>query len=210
MRLQHLIVIGLIALLTGCAGFTSREILEGQGSREQWKAHKQQITTLDAWQISGKVGIRATRGSGKTDGGSGTLFWLQRQDYYDIRLSGPLGRGAAHLTGRPGAIALEVANQGRYQADSPEALLEEQLGWNLPVSHLLWWVRGLPAPGSKSHLTLDSQSHLAHLEQDGWQVEYLRYAEQKSYWLPERLKLHGHGLEVTLVIKDWQPRQLGQ
>lgn len=27
--------------------------------------------------------------------GSATLFWLQRQDYYDIRLSGPLGRGAA-------------------------------------------------------------------------------------------------------------------
>lgn len=211
MRFLHqLIIFSLIALLAGCAGFTSREVLEGQGDREQWKAHKQQIATLDAWQISGKVGIRAPQVAGKTASGSGTLFWLQRQDYYDIRLSGPLGRGAARLTGRPGAIALEVANQGRYQAESPEILLEQQLGWNLPVSHLLWWVRGLPAPGSRSHLTLDSASHLARLEQDGWRVEYLNYAEQQGYWLPERLKLHGHDLEVTLVIKDWQPRQLGQ
>ncbi|OZB22091.1 MAG: outer membrane lipoprotein LolB, partial [Pseudomonas sp. 34-62-33] len=28
--------------------------------------------------------------------------------------------------------------------------------------------------------------------------------------LPERIKLYGQNLEVTLVIKDWQPRQLGQ
>ncbi|MEZ0199509.1 lipoprotein localization factor LolB, partial [Pseudomonas qingdaonensis] len=33
--------------------------------------------------------------------------------------------------------------------------------------------------------------------------------EQNGYWLPERLKLHGKDLDVTLVVKEWQPRQLG-
>ncbi|MDH1265333.1 MULTISPECIES: lipoprotein insertase outer membrane protein LolB [unclassified Pseudomonas] len=202
---RHILVLGLLAVLTGCAGLTSREAVEGHGNPEQWNAHKARITALDAWQINGKVGIRAPR-----DSGSGTLFWLQRQDYYDIRLSGPLGRGAARLTGRPGKILLEVANQGRYEAESPEELLQQQLGLNLPVSHLLWWIRGLPAPDSKSRVTLDGDSRLAQLSQDGWDVEYTRYAEQNGYWLPERLKLEGHDLQVTLVIKDWQPRQLGQ
>lgn len=205
MFVRQLLVFSLIALLAGCAGLTSREALEGEGSPTLWQSHKQQIGSLDAWQISGKVGIRAPQ-----DSGSGTLFWLQRQDYYDIRLSGPLGRGAARLTGRPGTILLEVANQGRYQATSPEQLLQQQLGLNLPVSHLLWWIRGLPDPDSKSRLTLDRDSRLAQLSQDGWQVDYLRYAEQDGYWLPERLKLSGHDLQITLVIKDWQPRQLGQ
>jgi outer membrane lipoprotein LolB len=204
MFVRQLLVFSLITLLAGCAGLTSREALEGEGSPALWQSHKQQIGSLDAWQISGKVGIRAPQ-----DSGSGTLFWLQRQDYYDIRLSGPLGRGAARLTGRPGTILLEVANQGRYQAASPEQLLQQQLGLNLPVSHLLWWIRGLPDPDSKSRLTLDRDSRLAQLSQDGWQVDYLRYAEQDGYWLPERLKLSGHDLQVTLVIKDWQPRQLG-
>ncbi|CAN7234792.1 lipoprotein insertase outer membrane protein LolB [Pseudomonas sp. LjRoot71] len=202
---RHLLVFSLIALLTGCAGLTSKEALEGQGDAQSWQAHKQRISSLDAWQINGKVGIRAPK-----DSGSGTLFWLQRQDYYDIRLSGPLGRGAARLTGRPGEILLEVANQGRYQAASPEQLLQDQLGLNLPVSHLLWWIRGLPSPDSKSRLNLDGQSHLAQLSQDGWYVEYLSYAEQNGFWLPERIKLSGYDLQVTLVIKDWQPRQLGQ
>lgn len=205
MLLRHLLVFSLIALLAGCAGLTSREALDGQGDPAQWQAHKRQIAQLDGWQINGKIGIRAPR-----DSGSATLFWLQRQDYYDIRLSGPLGGGAARLTGRPGDILLEVANRGRYQAASPEALLREQLRLDLPVSNLLWWIRGLPAPDSRSRLTLDGDSHLARLEQDGWQVEYQRYAQQNGYALPERLKLYGQDLEVTLVIKDWQPRQLGQ
>ncbi|QQZ41199.1 lipoprotein localization protein LolB [Pseudomonas sp. SK3(2021)] len=205
MFLRHLIVFSLIALLAGCSGFGTRESVEGHGSPALWREHKQQLAGLDGWQINGKIGIRAPK-----DSGSGTLFWLQRQDYYDIRLSGPLGRGAARLTGRPGQVALEVANQGRYEAPTPEALLEEQLGWNLPVSHLAWWVRGLPAPDSKSHLTLDGDSRLSNLEQDNWQVEYLSYAQQSGYWLPERIKLHGRDLDVTLVIKEWQPRKLGQ
>ncbi|MEE4626167.1 lipoprotein insertase outer membrane protein LolB [Pseudomonas alliivorans] len=205
MFLRHVVVFSLIALLAGCAGLTSRESVQGKGDSAQWREHKQQLSSLDGWQINGKVGIRAPK-----DSGSGTLFWLQRQDYYDIRLSGPLGRGAARLTGRPGAVALEVANQGRYEAKTPEELLQNQLGWRLPVSHLVWWVRGLPAPDSKSQVTLDGDSRLASLDQDGWQVEYLSYVEQNGYWLPERVKLHGQDLDVTLVIKDWQPRKLGQ
>lgn len=205
MFLRHVIVFSFIALLAGCSGFGTRESVEGHGSPAQWAVNKQQLTALDGWQIDGKIGIRAPK-----DSGSGTLFWLQRQDYYDIRLSGPLGRGAARLTGRPGKVSLEVANQGRYEAQSPEALLEEQLGWKLPVSNLAWWVRGLPAPESKSRLNLDADSRLASLEQDGWNVEYLAYTEQNGYWLPERIKLHGTDLDVTLVIKTWQPRKLGQ
>ncbi|MBL0952679.1 MAG: outer membrane lipoprotein LolB, partial [Pseudomonas sp.] len=116
MMIRHLLVFSLVALLAGCAGLTSHEALEGQGDPAQWKAHKQQIAQLDGWQINGKIGIRAPQ-----DSGSATLFWLQRQDYYDIRLSGPLGGGAARLTGRPGDILLEVSNRGRFRAESPEA-----------------------------------------------------------------------------------------
>ena len=205
MFLRHIIVFSFIALLAGCAGFGARESVEGHGDPASWREHKQQMTALDGWQIDGKIGIRAPK-----DSGIGTLFWLQRQDYYDIRLSGPLGRGAARLTGRPGDVSLEVANQGRYSAASPETLLEEQMGWKLPVSNLAWWVRGLPAPSSKSRLTLDADSRLASLEQDGWQVQYSAYTQQNGYWLPERIKLHGANLDVTLVIKAWQPRKLGQ
>jgi outer membrane lipoprotein LolB len=198
-----------LALLSGCAGLISHETLSGQGDPALWQSHKDQVSRLNGWEISGKIGLRTQRHDGKIESASATLFWLQRQDYFDIRLAGPMGGGAARLTGRPGKVSLEAANQGSFQAESAEALLQQQLGWNLPISHLFWWVRGVPASDSKSRLTLGSESRLATLEQDDWKVEYLSYVEQNGYWLPERIKLHGAKLDITLVIKDWQPRQLG-
>lgn len=205
MNLRNLFLSAGLLLLAGCSFLGPRENVGGQGDEALWNAHKAQVTSIDGWQIDGKLGVRAPN-----DSGSGVLFWLQRRDYYDIRLSGPMGRGASRLTGHEGDSVLEVANQGRFEAASPEQLLKEQIGWKLPVSHLQWWVRGLPAPDSKSRLTLNADSRLYHLEQDGWQVDYGDYREQDGYWLPERLKLTSDELDITLVIKDWQPRRLGQ
>jgi outer membrane lipoprotein LolB len=202
--MRNLLPPALALLLAGCAGLAPQESVEGPGNAEDWEAHKAQVSEIDGWQISGKIGIRAPQ-----DSGSGTLFWLQRQDYFDIRLSGPLGRGATRLTGRPEAVALEVAGQGRFEAKSPEALVESQLGWQLPVSNLLWWVRGLPAPDSRSRVALDANGRLASLQQDGWDVQYLGYSEEDGYTLPSRIKLAGRDLQITLVVKDWQPRRLG-
>lgn len=202
--IRNLLIPTLALLLAGCAGLGPQESVEGSGSAEDWNAHKAQISTIDGWQISGKIGIQAPQ-----DSGSGTLFWLQRQDYFDIRLSGPLGRGATRLTGRPEAVALEVAGQGRFEAESPEALVESQLGWQLPVSNLLWWVRGVPAPDSRSRVQLNADGRLARLQQDGWDVEYLSYIDEDGFSLPSRIKLAGRDLKITLVVKDWQPRRLG-
>ena len=62
---RQLIVISLLALLTGCAGLTNREAIEGQGNPQLWKAHKAQIGAL------------AIKG-GRADlvmGGDGRLNW---------------------------------------------------------------------------------------------------------------------------------------
>ena len=203
--MRNLLAPTLAVLLAGCAGLAPQETVEGPGNAQDWKTHKAQISEIDGWQINGKIGIRAPQ-----DSGSGTLFWLQRQDYFDIRLSGPLGRGATRLTGRPDAVALEVAGQGRFEAESPEALVESQLGWQLPVSNLLWWIRGLPAPDSRSRVELDGNGRLAHLQQDGWDVQYLNYSDENGFALPSRIKLAGRDLQITLVVKDWQPRRLGR
>ena len=205
MRFLTLIALCAALTLSGCSSFQSQEELSGSGQAGSWQAHKQQLAPIDAWQINGKLGIRTAK-----DSGSAIIFWLQRQDYFDIHLSGPLGQGSTRLTGRQGAVSLEIANRGTFQAPSAEALMQEQLSWSLPVENLLWWVRGLPAPGSKSQVNLNSDSRLASLQQDDWHIEYLSYRTENDLQLPERIKLTGAGLTITLVIKQWQARQLGQ
>lgn len=203
MPLRHWLLISVLLWLTGCSLFVPKEQLEGAGNPELWQQHREQVSRIDSWQINGKVGIKAPQ-----DSGSGTVFWVQRLDYFDLRLSGPLGRGAARLTGRPGAVLLEIAGEGRFDGNTPESVLEARLGWRLPVSHLLWWIRGLPVPNLPSQLKLNADSQLASLEQEGWSVVFSDYQAHQGYVLPERVKLEGQNLSVTFVIKEWQPRQL--
>ena len=95
MRFFNFIALGILLTLSGCSYFSSQEQLSGSGQPSAWQAHKQQLTPIDAWQINGKLGIRSAK-----DSGSAVLFWLQRQDYFDIHLSGPLGQGSTRQIGR--------------------------------------------------------------------------------------------------------------
>lgn len=203
MKLRHLGLAGLL-LLAGCASTHDSQLIGVRDTR-QWEEARKKISQIDGWQIDGKLGYKAA-----DQAGSGTLFWLQRQDYSDIRLAGPVGMGALHLVGKPGKVSLEVSGEGTFEAESPEALLQQQLGWQLPVSHLLWWVRGLPAPGSPMQGELGNLNRLEWLIQDGWQVNYSNYEQHDGYLLPGKLKLFGPQVTLTLVIKEWQPRELGK
>lgn len=201
---QKLLLGSLLLSLAACQSFRPDEQISGSGSAELWREHRSRISQLDAWDINGKLAMRS-----QAQSGSGVLFWLQRQDYFDIRVTGPLGQGATRLTGRPGQIRLTTPHLDQHAA-SAEALMQEQLGWSLPVSNLLWWVRGLPAPGSKHTLQLNDDSLAARLEQDGWQLEFARYQSlPDGSLLPERILLKGPQLQLTLVVKQWQARTLG-
>lgn len=192
-----------IALLAACSNLHQRETLELGGDTQAWQVHRQSVEPLQAWLINGKLGVRAPQESG-----SGTLYWEQEGERYDIRLSGPLGRGATQLQGDNRGIVLDIAGQPTLYADSAEELLEQQIGWRLPVEHLLWWVRGLPAPDSPSRLQLDTESRLARLNQSGWTIEYSRYQTVGDLQLPQRMQLSGHDVLLTLVVTNWEPRAL--
>jgi outer membrane lipoprotein LolB len=196
--LRPLLLIFLSTVLAACSNLHQRETLDFGGDGAAWQAHRATVLPIQSWTLQGKIGLRSPEESG-----SGTLTWLQRQDAYDIRISGPLGRGATRLQGNQLGVTLDMAGQPTLQAGSAEELLEQQTGWRLPVEHLTWWVRGLPAPDSASRLQLDQQSRLARLAQAGWTVEYSRYQEVGGLQLPQRLQMSAGDILLTMVITQW-------
>ncbi|WP_304639894.1 lipoprotein insertase outer membrane protein LolB [Pseudomonas sp.] len=199
-RMRLAATLGLALLLTACGNLHQREALDFGGDPAAWQAHRQTVEPITDWTLQGKLGLRSLRESG-----SGTLYWLQQKDAYDIRLSGPLGRGATRIAGDQQGVTLEIAGQPSLSATSAEELVEEQIGWRLPVDNLLWWVRGLPAPNSPSRLQLDTDSRLARLTQAGWVIEYSRYQQVDGVTLPQRMQLSGHDVLLTLVVTQWEP-----
>lgn len=193
-------VLSLAALLSACA---TRPVVSPALSPQQraaaWQAHQQALAGLERWAFEGRVAVKDTQ----QESWSASLRWRQRGDGFDIRLAGPFGQGAAQLSGKPGYAVIETSEHAALSASSAEALMQEQLGWAVPVQGFRHWLIGLPAPGVVGRHALDGAGRLSELEQDGWQIHYDRYQEVDGLVLPRKMTLENARLRVRLVIDDW-------
>ncbi|WP_019529620.1 lipoprotein insertase outer membrane protein LolB [Dasania marina] len=155
------------------------------------QAQQQANRGIQQWLIGGKIGLRSA-----SDANTGYVNWQQCGEQFDIRLSGPLGQGAAHLWGNGQQAQLQTSEQ-LYSADNPEQLLAQQ-GWQLPVTQLLYWVRGLPAPGH----AISQQDHEG-FSQMGWRVDYRQWLSLDGHSLPRKAVASHPQLKVTLLLKNW-------
>ena len=195
-----LLILFLAAGLPGCALFQAPSTPPPPaGTQVDWPSHVRSLTLLQEWQVQGKIGVRT-----QNDAGSAYLDWSQAQDSFYITLSGPLGQGTTIIKGNPTGARLDN-NDGTWIAESPDQLVQEHTGWEIPISNLLYWVKGMQAPGSHAILQHNTLGTLATLKQDGWALTYDQYSQQLGTLLPCRIRIQKGELRVTLIIKRWQP-----
>lgn len=118
----------------------------------------------------------------------------------------PLGQGVAELRGDVSGVELRDAEGHTHLALDAEDLVRRVLGVTLPLQGLAAWVVGHPRPGAPYQAQADDQGDLAVLLQDGWRIEFSRYARVDGYLLPGKLVARrADDLEIRLVVDDWQP-----
>ena len=130
---------------------------------------------------------------------SAGLRWTHRAGSDEILLFAPLGQTVARVY-RDNGNAMLDSDGKHYQADDAETLMQQALGWHLPLDGLHHWVLGLPAAGSEANIERDADGRISLLMQDGWEVRYLRYADT----LPSRMQLNHEDLQVLLLIDEWE------
>ncbi len=184
--------------LAGCASMQP-STTPAANQELTWQKRSSQLTQITHWTINGSASI--TRG-GKTDMAS--LTWNQQGNQYALTFFGPLSLGRMQITGNPGSITLAQSNRAPVSAHNPEELMQRQLGWHMPISSLYYWVRGLPAPGTSAKTQSDSFHHLTELNQQGWNIRYLKYTNVNGLDLPSLIALNNPQLQLRLVIKNWQ------
>ncbi|UTD54163.1 lipoprotein insertase outer membrane protein LolB [Halomonas sp. MS1] len=196
-RSTRLLLAG-IALLTlaGCA--TQTPVDDGGRQAGQWERQQADVEAFDTWTLVGKAGLRTPQ-----ENTSANLDWNQHPHYFRMLISGPFGGGRSVLEGREGRFSLTTSD-GRFEAETPEALMEEQLGWSLPVRAMPDWVRGLPGEHASYQLESDELGFPNHLQQDGWEIDYRDWEQVEGMWLPRRLVMNYGDLRITLVVNQWQ------
>lgn len=151
------------------------------------------------WQFRGRIAIR--RGD---EGWHASLDWQASATDYQIRISGPLGQGVMHITGRDGVVLLRTGDGQIITASEPGPLLKQVTGWDLPVAGLSYWVRGLAVPGVSKQEMRNRFGQPHHLQQSGWNISYQDFYRQQAYDWPTRIRLETGDVVVKLVIDQWQ------
>lgn len=134
---------------------------------------------------------------------SAGLRWTHTALSDEILLLAPLGQTAARVYRDAYNATLDDGDK-RYRADDVETLMRQALGWYLPVRGLHHWVLGLAEPNSPAQIERNDYDQIAVLRQDGWEVRYQRYPDSKPDSLPTRLQLSREGLQVQLLIDEWE------
>lgn len=178
-------------VLAGCAAAPPRAALERPAGSA--------VEGLPAaFELSGRIAVRR-----EEQGFSGNLRWQHRPGRDEIWILSPLGQAAARITVQPGEARLDPAEGEAQQAPDAETLTERLLGWRLPLSGLQYWILGSNSPESPSVVEIDGEGHIARLVQDGWDIEFLRYADAGGRLLPKTLAVEREGLSIRLTVDEW-------
>jgi outer membrane lipoprotein LolB len=164
-----------------------------------WQHYSIQMNAISNWQASGEMGIRNAN-----QAVSANFNWKQSGSQFVISLSGPLNLGEEMLEGQPGQISLTDGKGQVVKADNAEDLMQQELGWSMPVEGLVYWIRALPVPGVSQQTTLNNNGSLATLNQQNWTIAYQSYIVVKGLPLPHKIIMQQGPWRIIVVINDWQ------
>ncbi|MCX4189605.1 lipoprotein insertase outer membrane protein LolB [Methylophaga sp. OBS3] len=196
--MRFLLIGSILLLASACTPFgPTKPDLPAEQLLAQREA---QLKQIDEWSFRGRTLIQ----QGK-EGWNAGVNWQQNAADFHIQLTGPFSQGGVELSGNAQQVELRTSEGDHYVADTPEQLLEQVLGWRLPVSALRDWVKGLPYADEPVQLKeINDNGQLVLLQQAGWEVSFIRYVPFAGQTIPDKIFIKRDDLSMRLVISRWQ------
>jgi outer membrane lipoprotein LolB len=138
------------------------------------------VTAQTSRAYHGRFAVQYDDQNGQQRNAYGNFSWQETGDTVTLQLLNPLGQTLAIVTSSPSSATLELPNRAPQTATNVSELMQNTLGFALPVEGLRYWLQPSPAPTSRARTTMDSSSEngrLKQIQQDGWTIDYLAYAD---------------------------------
>ena len=192
------LIITLILGIVGCSSLPTAPVVSLY-PEQTWSQQLPLLMAQHAWHLEGAVSVISPQGSQVAN-----IDWLQFDDNsYRIQLYGPLGLGTVKLVSQSQEVDLTLSDGRHYQALNAAQLMQQILGWSLPVEGLVYWVRGIPDPAFPAQIQLNSVGVLSTLVQQGWTIQYLSDQQIGELIVPHQLRLTNGQLKVMMAVR-WQ------
>ena len=145
-----------------------------------------------SWSFEGCVAV-----SDGKDSGSARVSWTQDGERYRVTLRAPVSGETWRLSGDATGCVLEGVRPEPVHGDDPEALLERELGWKLPIRAMTAWIRGRR---SADDLARDRPKTF---RESGWTVTYRDWFDDGGRALPKRIEAEKPPYQVRLAVAQW-------
>ncbi|ASV97285.1 lipoprotein insertase outer membrane protein LolB [Paraburkholderia aromaticivorans] len=181
--------------LAGCAS------VKPQGPSTSNAATSVTAQTSRAYQ--GRFAVQYNDQNGQQRNAYGNFSWQETGDTVTLELRNPLGQTLAVVTSSSASATLELPNRQPLTADNVSTLMQNALGFVLPVEGLRYWLQPSPAPTSRAKTEKDPEqpSRLKEITQDGWTIDYLAYADAPATGVKRvNLSRSDPPLDIKLVL----------
>ena len=194
------LVLGFTVLLAGCISLNPPKHPKQDFKTLSASERQAELAKIHRWEIEGSFSVQQT---GKKPMLANYVWLQEAQTQYHIRIMSALNLFSISILGRLNSVTLWKTVKDHVTARTPEALLQKEMGWSLPIRDMFYWVRGMAAPGEKVE-TRNRYGHLKTLTQKGWAIKFSDYSNIKGFDLPGEMVMTYPRIRIVIVIKHWR------
>jgi len=130
----------------------------------------------------------------KEERAQGRFKMVRDNETLDLKLFSPFGQTLANATSSPAGAMLTTSDGKVFRAQDPDALIEQALGWKIPVSALPGWLDGTGLTESDRSLVSNDWSVRAEKRFESGQPRQL-----SARW-PASQRLNERSIRLFLVV----------
>jgi outer membrane lipoprotein LolB len=172
--------------LNGCAVVSQKPLEQYDFSAMQ---HLQQ---QKKWSLEGRLALANDKESVSL-----SISWQHDPLQDDLDLVGPLGQGRVKIIVTQNQVVVDDGETRRVFDGKADLIISEQLGVDLPIQSLRYWVLGTNDP---------DQSFTEQPEgfyQAGWLVRYRELQDVSAERLPKKMTAEKDKSRIKLIVDQW-------
>ncbi len=186
MKLKFLFLMFFAAMLAACAEKSVRPVEPLDFSSREY------LYAKTAWSFTGRLAL-----SDKNDSMTAFIDWVHQAGQDQLELVGPFGQGRMLIQLSEDEVLLDYGDKQVHSSGDVDKLVSKQVGIEIPVSSLKYWVLGLVDPG------IEYDDFENGFEQSGWKVSYQQMQTVDLSALPRKIRVEQNDVKLKLIINDW-------
>ncbi len=184
--IRYVVVLSMLAL-SACS-LTPEKSLQGY-DLESMRHQRQK----DVWYFEGRLAVVDER-----DSVTVSINWRHGAGLDRIELVGPLAQGRLLVQVTAGDVVIDDGEGRQQYQGSADLVLTEQLGVEVPVDALRYWVLGLVDPAQEFTVQTDG------FYQGGWLVRFREMQAVGVDVMPKKMTVEKDKTRIKLIVDQWE------